>query len=182
MYAQLHIDRLPLWFLRQVIFLKIFFLFLHHMARRSTDIPRDWRVSVLIVGCIAFSGRPSFTTAPRMSSLHTFTERQFVLEQGCLVMVNSPAIGQIPPHDQRNFLLIKLFHCDLERICLALEIDQDWGIHADVCHQLHIIFSVVATRTLSAMLLYLTPWLFHIWSCTGLSSASRLESFSHCRS
>jgi hypothetical protein len=88
-----------------------------------------------------------------MSSPHTFASCQLVLEQG---PVDSPSIRQVSPHDQRNFLLIELFDCDLQRICLTLEIDQYRRIHAEDCYQPDIL-KVLASRTLSATLLSPTP-------------------------
>lgn len=45
---------------------------------------------------------------------------------------NILSIRHIPAHDKRNLLLAQLLDGNLQGICLALEIDQDGSVHADL--------------------------------------------------
>lgn len=45
---------------------------------------------------------------------------------------NILSIRHVPSHNQRNFLLAQLFDGDLQGVRLALEVDQDGRVHADL--------------------------------------------------
>ena len=42
------------------------------------------------------------------------------------------AVGHVAPDDERNLLLAQLLDGDLKRVGLALEVDEDGGVHADL--------------------------------------------------